>query len=445
MPRKSAQETVSKGDAPEFYKKPAKRKAQGKKRPEGRRLVIVEENAPTVKEEAALTILEPEKKYQESEKVLPKDVRQLSGSEIDELMEKLNEQLLEQDQEMVLRAIREVEQKNVADPGFEAKLDEAFGNMGERIGEAAEKLDPVLLENVVKETMVVFDDLDLLVEPFEESKKEIEKRGPKVSQEVERKVDQIPEELTPKDAWLVFQKDGKDKLKGILVNGPVAIDKQIVVEVGPIKSWSSSVKEIFQVGNIFKIKTENGSEYVFDASRSQEKPDWLKKDKEQSIKTKIWDVELGRQRVDSLKRVAKKGWKEATGLFKSMFSGKGERMSSVLSIAKNLGYGGIGAFERLPEALARGIHVGMTDGVEGAGKFMKKLALDFDQCTSEFGEEIDFWIVLKSKERTEKVDLKKKERARKKEIVLEQKERREYEELKRQRVRFEELRLKLGE
>lgn len=150
---------------------------------------------------------------------------------------------------------------------------------------------------------------------------------------------------------------------------------------------------------------------------------------------RIWDVELGKQRINSLKRVTKKGLKKASSFFKSIFSNDLSRqLSSFGDVAKNLGYGVIGGGEKLPQAVAEKIVHSVTDGVDVGFNLFKDFSLETIKTIKTAREQNKLWL-----------DRKKKEKERMKEIELEQSERKEYERLKMQQQRLEFLRTKFGE
>lgn len=91
-------------------------------------------------------------------------------------------------------------------------------------------------------------------------------------------VTSIPENLTRDGLILVIDKlqDGKETgqaMTGKLMNGPIEVGK-------PIKTAMANCTEVVSItqqGETYLIKTQSGSEYRFDPSKSIETPDYLKK------------------------------------------------------------------------------------------------------------------------------------------------------------------------
>lgn len=88
----------------------------------------------------------------------------------------------------------------------------------------------------------------------------------------------IPENLTREDLILTIDKlqNGEkigQGLVGKLLNGPIEVGKSIETTMAK----SSDVVEIIQQGEKYLIKTQSGSEYLFDPSTSIPIPDYLRK------------------------------------------------------------------------------------------------------------------------------------------------------------------------
>lgn len=89
-----------------------------------------------------------------------------------------------------------------------------------------------------------------------------------------KKINIIPPELTYSSFFRLNMdkiRDGKKTgtvLSGKLINGPIEVGKPIIFE----NCNSTRVVEITQSGNVYHIRTESGSEYVFDPSTTIKLP-----------------------------------------------------------------------------------------------------------------------------------------------------------------------------
>lgn len=135
----------------------------------------------------------------------------------------------------------------------------------------------------------------------------------------------------------------------------------------------------------------------------------------------IWNVEQGRQRMESMGRFAKKGISKAGDLLKNFFSGKiGNGLESFGRTMRDLGYGTASVVENLPKAAV----AKMSEGVKAVAResvfAYKKVAIEVPNNYKKAKKGMEMW----QEKRTEK------------------KEQKEFEKLKVQWDRYQELRKK---
>ncbi len=202
-----------------------------------------------------------------------------------------------------------------------------------------------------------------------------------------------------------------------------SLDQSIEGALGEAEALAAAVEVL--TSDVEKLVDETGREEdkVLEVS--------VQTDKE----LKLWDTDLGRQRVESLAKFAKRGLSKAGGLLKGFLGGRvKESLLSFGSTMRDLGYGSVSLGENLPKAGIKKMSSGVKAIASESVAAYKKVAIEFPAEIKRTKEKMTVWQ-----------EERKKYNARAKEVSVEQKERQEFEKLRKRLERFESLRTKFGE